>query len=154
MASKRAQSQPARSILLTATTHRDTPSARASAACSRVWPPRSKPRSNACGLASTTSTATSACAAPAIMFGTKSLCPGASSRAHRTPGAASKCVIATSAVTPRPRSPSVASMIQASALAPCPDLDAWCRSLSTSRALTAPVCASRCPTSVLFPAST
>ena len=51
-----------------------------SKACSLVCPPLSKPASKAPVVASTTKTATSALAAPVIIFGIKSLCPGASNR--------------------------------------------------------------------------
>ena len=54
----------------------------ANKACSRVWPWAafwaSKPASNSPRVALTTNTATSACDAPLIMFGIKSLWPGAS----------------------------------------------------------------------------
>mmetsp|Transcript_19037 Transcript_19037/g.45986 ORF Transcript_19037/g.45986 Transcript_19037/m.45986 type:complete len:229 (-) Transcript_19037:983-1669(-) len=58
------------SILLTTTTRKLTPSVLASMACSRVWPPRSKPVSNSPFRAEMTRTPTSAWLAPMIMFGT------------------------------------------------------------------------------------
>jgi hypothetical protein len=66
------------SILFTTTMSTRTPSVFASSACSRVWPPFSNPVSNSPRRAEITSTAMSACAAPAIMLATKDLCPGAS----------------------------------------------------------------------------
>lgn len=88
------------SILLIATTRRFTPSERSRVACSRVCPASEKASSNSSGLAGTTSTAASACAAPVIMLGMKSLCPGASSSTNRRLRV-SKKLVPTSIVTPR-----------------------------------------------------
>mmetsp|Transcript_537 Transcript_537/g.1510 ORF Transcript_537/g.1510 Transcript_537/m.1510 type:complete len:245 (-) Transcript_537:634-1368(-) len=58
------------SILFTTTTNFVTPKVFANCACSLVCPPFSNPVSNSPFLAAMTKTPTSACAAPAIMFGT------------------------------------------------------------------------------------
>mmetsp|Transcript_64459 Transcript_64459/g.207614 ORF Transcript_64459/g.207614 Transcript_64459/m.207614 type:complete len:200 (+) Transcript_64459:635-1234(+) len=58
------------SILLMAISSLSTPSVLASTACSRVWPPRSKPVSNSPFRAEMMSTPMSACEAPPIMLGT------------------------------------------------------------------------------------
>mmetsp|Transcript_4039 Transcript_4039/g.14103 ORF Transcript_4039/g.14103 Transcript_4039/m.14103 type:complete len:255 (+) Transcript_4039:348-1112(+) len=58
------------SILFTTTMSLETPRTFASCACSLVCPPRSNPVSNSPLRAAITSTPTSACAAPWIMFGT------------------------------------------------------------------------------------
>ncbi len=62
------------------------------------------------GEPSTTSRAASACAAPAIMLGTKSRWPGASSSVTAC-RAVSKRAVATSTVTPRARSSGLRSLI-------------------------------------------
>ena len=89
-----------KSILLTAMISWETPSDLTSKECSRVWPPKSKPVSNSPVMPLMTNMAQSACPAPVIMFGIKSLCPGASNR-FTIFLSVSNLVCAMSIVTPR-----------------------------------------------------
>lgn len=130
-----------------------TPRLSASARCSCVWPAREKPASNSPAAALTTSTAASACAAPEIMFGRKSRCPGASSSVTRC-RAVSTCATATSVVTPRARSSACSSSTHAYANEPFPAAALSACSRRSRCAPTTPSSASRCPSVVLFPAST
>mmetsp|Transcript_19579 Transcript_19579/g.59276 ORF Transcript_19579/g.59276 Transcript_19579/m.59276 type:complete len:397 (-) Transcript_19579:490-1680(-) len=127
---------------------------RASSACSRVCPPSPKAASNSPVLAGTTSSATSACAAPAIILGTKSACPGASRSVSCLPDGSRTIFCATSMVTPCSRSVSPSSMAHArwKLLFPCAVASRL--SLSTKRDEISPQCRSSRPMSVLFPAST
>ena len=103
ISSNRASSYPHASILFTTTITLAIPAIAASARGSRVCPPPWNPLSNAPGDASTTSSATSARLTPAMAFGTKSLCPGASNSVTSVrPVVNAAC--ATSTVTPRARS--------------------------------------------------
>mmetsp|Transcript_44840 Transcript_44840/g.103728 ORF Transcript_44840/g.103728 Transcript_44840/m.103728 type:complete len:224 (+) Transcript_44840:533-1204(+) len=98
------------SILFTATTSFSTPKVLARSVCSRVWPPRSKPVSNSPFLAEIMSTPISACEAPAIIFGTYDLWPGASRIVKRLFGV-SKWALPTSTVFPFAFSSSFVSMM-------------------------------------------
>eukprot|EP00964_Phaeocystis_antarctica_P011481 scaffold6352_cov67-Phaeocystis_antarctica.AAC.9 len=98
------------SIWLTATNSCETPRLRASSRCSRVCAHR--PASKAPVDALSTSSAASACAAPPIMFGTKSWWPGASSTLTSRRGVRKKAQ-PTSMVTPLARSSASWSMTHA-----------------------------------------
>ena len=111
------------------------------------------PDSNPPSEPSTTTRAASACAAPEIMLGTKSRCPGASRSVTRLL-AVSKRASATSTVTPLLRSSGRSSSIQAHAKLALPISFACFCALVTSRSVTTPVSYNSRPNVVDFPAST
>mmetsp|Transcript_9951 Transcript_9951/g.21364 ORF Transcript_9951/g.21364 Transcript_9951/m.21364 type:complete len:586 (-) Transcript_9951:50-1807(-) len=153
----RSSFQPSTSSLLTATMICVTPKPLASMMCSLVWPPPVNPASNSPVTAAITRTATSAFAAPVIITGIKSWCPGASSTTMSCLGTRI-VLVPISMVTPRARSDSFSSSSQLSWIACCFPLllllPPFPHCLAASRLEIWFVCTSICPMSVDFPAST
>jgi len=100
-----------------------------------------------------TSTATSACEMAVMVLGTKSRWPGASSSVKQRVGV-SKAFVPTSIVTPRSRSAPSSSSTHAKANEALPMSRASRAKRCSWRAETTPRSYSRCPISVLLPAST
>mmetsp|Transcript_2523 Transcript_2523/g.8969 ORF Transcript_2523/g.8969 Transcript_2523/m.8969 type:complete len:262 (-) Transcript_2523:346-1131(-) len=104
-------------------------------------------------MAFTTRIAQSACAAPVIILGTKSLWPGASRRVKRLLGV-SKKLTPTSMVTPLLRSSSFSSSTHANAKEPLPCFSESVLYRCIVFLSMCPSCTSRWPMIVLLPAST
>mmetsp|Transcript_10830 Transcript_10830/g.15627 ORF Transcript_10830/g.15627 Transcript_10830/m.15627 type:complete len:271 (+) Transcript_10830:352-1164(+) len=141
------------SILLINTIRERTPDVFASMACSLVCPPLSNPVSNSPFRAEITRSATSACDAPPIMWGTKFLWPGAS-RIVNFFDSVSNVARPHSSVLPLLRSCSVVSNAQAYFQLSLFLAFASRSNFSIVLSSTPPVRYKICPEIVDFPAST